>query len=143
MGSVLSIDYGTKRIGLAISDSTRSFAFPHGIIENTKPDLVFSRIAQIIEEKDIDLIIVGMPYDIKPSQKKEKRKSMKETVADFVNELQGRATIPVQIVDERLSSFAAEEKLKESGLSAKKLKKFIDEETARLLLEEFLERNKK
>lgn len=139
MGSILSIDYGTKRIGLAVSDPSRIFAFPCGVLENNNLKDVLSNIKNIISEKDIDLIIVGMPYDMNQNIKNQDGQ-MAKIVQAFIKKLKEEITISVETVDERLSSFIAEERLKESGLSSKKSKKFVDEEAARLLLEEFIQK---
>ncbi len=143
MGTVLAIDYGLKRVGLAISDPGRSFAFPCDVIENKNFDYLIAQISNVILEKEVDLILVGMPYNmnkINPSTiQKVTKNEMEINVEIFLKHLQKSIKIPIKIVDERLSSFAAEEKLKEAGLSAKKSKKYIDSEAARLLLEEFLQ----
>ena len=136
MGGILSIDYGLKRIGLAISDESRSFAFPCGVIENKNFHFVLLNIKKIIDEKNINLVIVGMPYNM--NKENTTKSEVMVLVEKFVNKLQESINIPVETIDERLSSFSAEEKLKESGLSAKKSKKFIDTEAARLILEEYL-----
>ena len=137
MGSILSIDYGLKRIGLAVSDESRSFAFPCGVIENKNFTFVLAHIRKIIEEKNIDLVIVGMPYNM--NRENTTKSEVAILVEKFLKKLQENISIPVKAVDERLSSFSAEEKLRESGLSAKKSKKFIDTEAARLILQEYLE----
>ena len=145
MGSILAIDYGLKRIGLAISDPDRIFAFPYRTILNQSFDSVLSEISFFVKEKDIDLIIVGMPYSFSPSCSPEKRNhknSMEKIVMNFVKKLKKKLNVTIETVDERLSSFMAEENLKESGLSSKKLKKFVDEEAARLLLEEYIQKLK-
>ena len=136
MGGILSIDYGLKRIGLAISDESRSFAFPCGVIENKNFQFVLLNIKKIIDEKNINLVIVGMPYNM--NKENTTKSEVMVLVEKFVNKLQESINIPVETIDERLSSFSAEEKLKELGLSAKKSKKFIDTEAARLILEEYL-----
>ncbi|OGI08623.1 MAG: hypothetical protein A3I68_01085 [Candidatus Melainabacteria bacterium RIFCSPLOWO2_02_FULL_35_15] len=134
MGTILAIDYGLKRVGLAVSDPGRTFAFPCDVIENKNSDYLISQINNLILKKDVDLILIGMPYN----QGSEK-KSMESIVRDFINKLKKSTNIPVKTADERLSSFAANENLKEAGLSAKKSKKYIDSEAARLLLEEFIQ----
>lgn len=136
MGSILSIDYGNKRIGIAVSDSERKFAFPCSVIENKNFNYVSSELKKIITQKEVDLIIIGMPY----SKISDKRGSMEEVVSKFTKKLQRYINIPIQAVDERLSSFVAEENLKEIGFSAKDLKKHIDQEAARLLLEEYIQK---
>ena len=139
MSSILSVDYGLKRIGLAVTDPNRTFAFPHGIVENKNFDFVLSHLKEIIAEKEIDLIIVGVPYNMRDKSSDNK---MAKIVKEFISKLKEVTKVPVLAVDERLSSFMAEENLKECNLSTKKSKKFIDAEAARLLLQEFIEKNK-
>lgn len=134
MGSVLSIDYGLKRIGLAVSDPNRVFSFPCGIIENKSFEFVMSHISELISKKNIDLIIIGMPLNM---QDKGIGK-MAKLVQAFVKKLKKSVKVKVETVDERLSSFSALENLKEIGLDVKKSKKHIDEESARLMLQDYL-----
>lgn len=140
MGSVLSIDYGLKRIGLAISDPLRNFAFPLTVIENKSYEFVLNSIIQIIKEKEVEVIIVGIPYDASgrkvniPKQKQ----SMQDIIEDFINRLKHTISIPIEKVDERYSSFSAEENLKDAGINSRSSKRFVDMEAARLILEDFL-----
>lgn len=138
MGTILAVDYGTKRIGLAVSDPGKIFAFPCAAIENKGFDFVLSQINELISEKEVELILIGMPYNMNKKVSDEKKNEMEINVENFINKLQKLISVPIKTVDERLSSFAAEEKLKEAGISAKKSRKYIDSEAARLLLEEFL-----
>ncbi|MBI3590269.1 MAG: Holliday junction resolvase RuvX [Candidatus Melainabacteria bacterium] len=143
MGSILSIDYGTKRIGLAISDPSRIFAFPCGVIQNKDLNNVLSYISKLVTDREIDLVIVGMPYNMNSDNGlRELKGEMAKTVEVFVKKLKEVIKVSVEIVDERLSSFAAEEKLKERGISLRDSKGFIDQEAARLLLEEFIQKIK-
>ena len=141
MGSILSIDYGTKRIGLAISDPSRNFAFPCGVIQNKGLKYVLFCISDIVTQKEIDLILVGVPYDHRTKKASKGKESMEETVCKFIEQLKKEIKVPIETIDESLSSFAAEEKLKET-MSSKDLKKFVDQEAARLLLEEFIQKAK-
>ena len=142
MSSILSIDYGTKRIGLAVSDPKRIFAFPAGVIQNDNMNKVILEIKKIIFEKEVDLILVGMPYDLNANKKLDSEPgNMMKTVQKFVKRLQAEVNINVETIDETLSSFAAEENLRESGVSSKRLKEFVDQEAARLILEEYMKKN--
>ncbi len=138
MGAILAVDYGTKRIGLAISDPGKVFAFPCAAIENKGFAYILSQINGLILEKEVELILVGMPYNMNKKMSDEKKNEMEINIENFINKLQKSISVPIKVVDERLSSFAAEEKLKEAGISAKKSRKYVDSEAARLLLEEFL-----
>lgn len=140
MGCILSIDYGLKRIGLAVSDPEKIFAFPLNTIENKNFKFVLSLIAKIIEDKDIDLIIVGVPYRGKPDVTVG---SMESLITGFINKLKENVSIPIEAVDESLSSFMAEERLRESGKNAKEIKLIIDQEAARYILENYIQNVKK
>lgn len=138
MGAILSIDFGLKRIGLAVSDQDRLFAFPHLVIQNNGLEKVLLEIVKIVDEKSIDLIVIGMPFNMDGSKGK-----MAKEVEEFIRGLKFKINIPVETVDERLSSFIAEENLKERGISQKGSKELIDKEAARLLLVDFLTKSKK
>jgi putative Holliday junction resolvase len=137
MGCVLSIDYGLKRIGLAVSDPERIFAFPLSTVENKNFKFVLSELLKFIEEKDIDLILVGIPY--RKTLNTNDSNSMESLVNDFIKKLKENISIPIIGVDESLSSFMAEERLKESGKNAKEIKSIIDKEAARYILEDYIQ----
>ena len=133
MGTILAVDYGLKHIGFAISDPTCSFAFPYSVIEIKNYDFVLSYIKDILSRKEVELIVVGMPFNMDGS----KGKIAKE-VENFTKKLKNSINIPLESQDERLSSFAANENLKEAGIKAKKSKMFVHKESARILLEEYI-----
>lgn len=140
MGSILAIDYGLKRIGFAVSDAEKKFAFPCGIIKNKGYDYILSYIKKLIKEKNIDLIIVGIPYNM--PEVSTLKSDMTNLVENFVRMLTKSLKLPVKTVNERLSSFCAEENLKEAGLNSKSSRGLIDVEAARIMLEEYLEKSK-
>lgn len=133
LGSILAIDYGLKRIGLAISDKSRAFAFPCDVIENKSKTYVLSELKKIINDRDVDLIVVGMPFNMDKT-----KGEMAENVDNFIAFLKQNLDVEIKSIDERLTSFAAEENLKESHLSTKDIKKHVDMEAARLILEEYI-----
>ena len=138
MGSILAVDYGLKRIGFAISDPNRLFAFPQGVVENKNLNYVLSYINGVVNEKEVDLIVVGIPYNMDRS-----KSEMTSTVETFVKKLQENLkgkNIKIETIDERLTTFVASENLKESGISLKKSKRFIDIEASRLILENYIEK---
>ena len=132
-GSILAIDYGIKRLGLAVSDPMRKFALPLGVIDNKNTSFVLEEIEKLIQEKNVDLIIVGMPLNMDGSESK-----MSLLVEKFLEHINKKLNIKVETVDERLSSFAAEENLKERDFNSKKIKRYVDTEAARLMLEEYI-----
>lgn len=139
MGSVIAIDFGLKRVGIAVSDPSRIFAFPSAVLENKGIEQLIKDISDIVLEKEADLILVGMPYNM-PSVK-ELKGEMAIKVESFIAKLKEKLSVQIEVIDERLSSFMAEENLKEAGVSSKKYKKLVDAEAARIMLEEYLSRN--
>lgn len=137
MTSILSIDYGLKRIGLATSDLSRTFAFPNGVVENKNNKYVIAELKKVIEEKEIGLILIGLPLNMDSS-----KGVMAENVEKFVSILEKEIGLPVVKIDERLSSFEAEERLKEANLKGKRIKDMVDAEAARILLEEYIANEK-
>ena len=109
------------------------FAFPSGIIENKNINHVILELNKIISDKEVDLILIGVPYN--PNSK---NKTMENIVFEFIKKLKKAISIPVETIDERLSSFLALENLKSTGI--RNIKRFVDTEAARLMLEECLQK---
>lgn len=132
MGRVAAIDFGMKRIGLAVSDKGRKIALPVSVVEGGKKALQNIRAA--LPLKEIDLIIVGLPLEMSG-----KKGEMAQKVEEFAKMLHEALEIPVQLIDERLSSKGAEVRLKEISLNRKSRSEKIDMVAALLLLQTFLE----
>lgn len=131
----LGIDFGTKRVGLAITDPERMFAFPYKVMERTTRDAMFSELLGIIENEKIADIVIGLPISLDGEDTLTTRQ-----VRNFAASLQRRVDLPIHLVDERLSSIAAEEELKEAGLWDRKRKKNLDSQAAKVILETWLSR---
>jgi len=134
MGSVLAVDYGLKHVGIAISDAEKKFAFPLIMIENKGDKYLIEEIKKIVEEKEAETIVIGFPLNMDKTKSK-----MTESVENFVAKLKTTISVSVVTIDERLTSFAAEENLRECNMSTKKMKKYVDIEAARLILEKYLD----
>lgn len=133
-GRVVGIDYGSKRIGIAVSDPMRILASGRGIVENDRDAL--QRIAAIVHSEGASLIVVGMPYA--PDGGKGKKA---EEVEQFVGLLKSVVDVPIATWDESYSSVEAQRVLREGGAKRKQRqqKGRIDEMAARILLQEFLD----
>ena len=132
----LAIDYGTKRTGLAICDPTETIASPLAVIEGQK-DLI-KRIADIVEAEKIEAIVLGLPLNMDDSEGVQAKLVLK-----FAEQLKEHFDIPVHLQDERLSSFAAEDKLTSAEFpKGKKRKKRLDAIAAAEILEAFLEQKR-
>lgn len=128
----LAIDYGTKRTGLAICDAAEMLASPLAVIESRHT--LLARIAQIIQAESVGAIVLGLPLNMDGSEG-----AQTKLVLKFADQLQAHVPIPVYLHDERLSSFAAEEKLAPAELTKGKQKKRLDAVAAAEILEAFLE----
>lgn len=131
---ILGIDYGSKRIGLAISDETGKLASRFLTVEDKSFESLVKGIKRIISEKNIEKIIIGMPvgFRVASDQTKKTRK--------FVAELKKHIKIPVVEINEIFTSKMAEKNLRSAGIKDKELKNLIDQEAARIILQEYLDK---
>ncbi len=132
----LAIDHGTKRTGLAICDPDEKIASPLCVLHRGK-DLPL-QIAQIAKAQNVGAIVVGLPVNMDDSEGPQAK-----LVKAFIDELGSYVDTPIYMQDERLSSFAAEEKLQASGLSRGKKRNLVDAVAAAEILQAFLERGRK
>jgi putative Holliday junction resolvase len=128
----LAIDYGAKRTGLAVCDANERVASPLSVLQGQR-DLV-ERIAQVVEAEEIEAIVVGWPLNMDGSEGPQAQE-----VRAFAERMRKRVGVPVVFQDERLSSFGAEEKLRETGLSKAKRRQRRDALAAAEILRAFLD----
>lgn len=133
-GRVLGIDYGTKRIGIAASDPTRLLS--QGVTTLQNDALLWSRLADILRNNEIRLIVVGMPYALDGGKGKKAAE-----VDEFISALKKHTEIPIETWDESFTSVAAQQAFIESGMKKKKRqeKHRVDEMAARLMLQGYLD----
>lgn len=134
---ILGIDYGEKRIGIALSDPLGITAQGLATLERTQREDDIKKILTIIQEKEVNRIIVGLP------------KHMDNTVGDkarevlsFIDLLKEHTNIPIETIDERLSTVRATRAMLEGDLSRKKRKERIDMIAAQLILQNYLDLKK-
>jgi putative Holliday junction resolvase len=128
----LAIDYGSKRTGLAVCDAAETIASPYSVLHGQK-DLI-GQIGRVVASENIEAIVLGLPLNMDDSEGPQAKK-----VRAFAKELQAHVRVPVYFQDERLSSFGAEEKLEEIGLSKGKKRKRLDALAAAEILQAFLD----
>ncbi len=128
----LAIDYGAKRTGLAVCDAAETIASPYRVLHGQK-DLI-QQIGRVVASENIEAIVLGLPLNMDDSEGPQAKK-----VRAFARELQSHVRIPIYFQDERLSSFGAEEKLEEIGLSRGKKRERLDALAAAEILQAFLE----
>lgn len=134
MGRIAAIDYGLKRIGIAVSDPGKKMALPLTTVEGGKKAI--ENIAQALQGKEIELILIGLPL-LMNGQKGE----MAEAVQVFAIQLELALKIPILLRDERLSSKHAEAGLREISLNRKQRTAKIDMIAATFLLQSYLEQS--
>jgi putative Holliday junction resolvase len=104
---ILSLDYGEKRIGLAITDKQNSMALPFGMIENN--DSISENILKLIKENDIGRIVIGRPLNLKGQSGHQA-----EIVENFVSRILKSYELPISIIDERFTSKISSDLVSES-----------------------------
>lgn len=131
---ILALDHGTVRIGVAVSDEMRMFASPLEFIPASPLAGALERLQQLIQEKDVELIVIGMPRNMDGSYGPAAQK-----VQEYVEQLRGAVTVPLVTWDERLSSVQAQRMLRQAGHKAKQQKGKVDASAAAILLQSYLD----
>lgn len=137
MGRVLGIDYGAQRIGVAISDELKLIAQGLETIEYMGEAALMEAIKGLVRKHEVELVIVGYPLSLKG---RATRRS--EAVRAFAGRLKASVGLPVELVDERLSSVQAERIIREAGLSPSRHRPLVDKLSATLLLQGWLEQSR-
>ena len=132
---ILALDYGTKRIGLAISDDdVGMFASALPFLENKGDKNSAQAIADRVAKEQIELLLIGMPRNMDGSYGESAEK-----VKNFINLLKSVTSVTIKTVDERLSTVEASKRLRESGIKAKDQRDKIDSMSAKILLQSYLD----
>jgi putative Holliday junction resolvase len=140
-GRILAIDYGRRRIGIAISDELRITARPVTILERNNRSELIRRLREMAREYGARQIIVGYPLNLDGTSGE-----MAEEAARFANRLRKELGVEVELVDERLTSWAAEQTIAETGRRTRRKDsgphQALDDLAAAIFLRDYLERNK-
>ncbi len=133
-GRVLAIDFGTRRVGLAVSDELGIIASGAGTIENG--DDLLQRLQALMTERAIGTVIIGLPLTLRGEHG-----SSAEMVEKFADQLREAVPQPVHLIDERFTSSIAERTIRDMGVGKKKRrdKGKIDEIAAIVLLQGYLD----
>jgi putative Holliday junction resolvase len=134
---ILALDYGRKRIGLALSDELQLTAQPFQVLKrvNRREDLRYVR--DICRKEGVARILVGHPLHITGEAGE-----MADEAARFAARLRKELGIEVDLVDERLTSWEAAQLIAESGSSSRRKESSLDDVAAAIFLREYLERNR-
>ena len=131
---ILALDFGTKRIGVAVSDELKMIAQPLEFIPATPFTAFLARLKEIIQDKEAELILVGLPRNMDGSYGPAALK-----VQEFVGALRETVAIPIQTWDERLTSAQAQRFLIQGDVRRKERKNKVDKVAAAVLLQSYLD----
>ncbi len=131
---ILALDHGSKRIGVAVSDETRTIAQPLEYIPAEPFADFIVRLKVLLTEKQIDLILIGMPRNMDGSYGPAAQK-----VETFVAVLKTAITVPIKLWDERLTSTMANRILIQGNVRRDKRKEKVDKMAAAILLQSYLD----
>jgi putative holliday junction resolvase len=145
-GQILAIDYGRTRIGLAIADAQRGVAQPLATLERINRNEDMRRLRELARDHSVKFVVVGLPLRLDGT-----RGEMAEEAERFAQRVRKQIGIPVEMADERLTSWEAERQLEEqfgrkskltdSASKKKPVEKFsVDSMAAAIILRDYLER---
>ena len=138
---IMAVDFGLKRIGIALSDSLKMFAYAHKTILNNSA--TFIELEKIINEKGVIKIILGIPNEER--QKKDSKTSVVKDVKKFKESLESKFNLEVELWDETYTSVIAQQQILESV--NKKVKRqnkdLLDMYSAAIILQEYLDSDKR
>jgi len=135
----LAIDLGTRRIGLAMSDEGGRFATPHSVLKVTSPEQAIDPILKLIRLEDVKRVLVGLPLNMDGTFGAQAKQAV-----EWASRLKSWTSVDLLFVDERLSSFEAEQQLRDRKRGGEKLtrrlkKEQLDALAAASFLQSFLD----
>jgi len=136
MTTWLALDIGDRRIGLATGNDQAWLARPHSILTRRSKREDFDAIARIAEELGADHLLAGLPYNMDGSEGPQAKK-----VRNYANKLQRQIALPITFWDERLSSFEADQIIRQSG--KRRRNKHNDDIAAATFLQSYLDHQRR
>lgn len=130
---IMGIDYGRSRIGLSLSDPTGTVAQPLDVLSHGPRTQ--DEIAKLATANGVGMIVVGLPLNMNGEEG-----AMAREARDFARELHKVTGLPVEMFDERLTSWEAHEIMKEAGLTRKKRSRLVDKLSAVIILQRYLDK---
>jgi len=130
----LALDHGTKRVGVAVSDELKMIAQPLEYISTEPFDAFLVRLKQLLMEKEVERVFVGMPRNMDGTYGPAAQK-----VQEFVAALKSEISVPIQTLDERLTSAQANRVLLQGNVRRADRKQKVDAMAAAILLQGYLD----
>ena len=135
MGRALGIDFGTKRVGLALSDRSNIIASPYRTLNYVSEKDLITQLETVVSENDIEILVLGLPINMKGEDTVQPKK-----VRNF-KEILSTLQIPIVFEDERLSSVSAINSLILQNVKTGHNKPEIDKTAAAIILQQYLDKN--
>lgn len=129
---ILALDWGTVRVGVAMSDESATIASPFEKVLDTKTAL--KELKEIITKYEVGLVVVGLPKKLDGTEGQSA-----DSVKEFAGLITKETGVPIKYFDERFSSVAAGKTLSEQGISQKKQRGMVDNLAAQQMLQTYLE----
>lgn len=133
-GRLLGVDFGTRRVGLALSDAERHIATPLAILDRKGNPFDAAYYQQLITQEEIKGIVVGLPMHMHGEEGKSAQQAR-----EYGAWLRNLTKLPIVYWDERLTSSHADALMQEAGLNAKQRKERLDKVAAQILLQSYLD----
>ncbi|VAW31496.1 Putative pre-16S rRNA nuclease Yqg [hydrothermal vent metagenome] len=133
-GRIMALDLGSKRIGVAICDPTRTIAKSYGVIKRKSRVEDYARYTQIVAEQAVTLLLVGLPTTADGGDS-ETAVWIRDYIADFSQQ----SDIPVEFWDESFTTVQAEASLRQRGKRGKKARAQVDAVAAAFILQNYLD----
>lgn len=130
----MALDYGEKRIGIALTDVTHTICSPYTTYNRKNFALDMDYLCNLIKEKNAKIVVIGLPLNMDGSSG-----ARVDSTKEFANALSKRIDAKIEFVDERLSSVYAEEFLLDMDVSRAKRKQVIDKMAAQIILKSFMD----
>jgi putative Holliday junction resolvase len=131
---IMALDFGTRRIGVAISDGLQITAQGAESIQRSSLNEDIGRIDALVRENEVSEIVVGLPLSMNGTSSEKTKEAMK-----FADDLARRVSVPVKTWDERLTSVQAEKILLEADTTRARRKHLSDKIAAQLILQSYLD----
>lgn len=133
MGRILALDYGAKRIGVALSDENKKIAFPKPFIEAEKR----GELLKLITDEAVEKILIGLPISLAGKETKSTK-----AAKDFAKWLKENSRAEIELIDERFTTKEIQSEMKNLEVKSKKYRKEIDSLVAQKMLERYLKTKK-
>lgn len=134
MTRILGLDVGDARIGVALSDPLGLTAQRLTVIERTAPAQDVEVVQALVTQHGVQAVVIGLPLTMRGERGPQARK-----VAAFSEALRHRLAMPVELIDERLTTVQGSRALQETGTRGRKRKAVIDQVAAQLILQQYLD----